>query len=438
MDVMIYGVIILVVLTLIFCVLILLRLNKISRDVDGSRTAYDQQFVRLDWRLEEITKDIQNSQTSAREESLKNTAQIRQENAKAFLDNRSEIATRLDALGKSQEERLSLLSETIRKLGAEQGQQQEKFRERLDHNMKDLRQENAQKLDEMRKTVDEQLQTALEKRLTESFKTVSDRLESVHKGLGEMQVLAGDVGSLKRVLTNVKSRGGFGETQLAMLIEDFLGPDQFVVNYDCGKSGGERVEFGIKVPGADANVYLPVDAKFHREDYDRLLDASDAGDTQALKVASDALERAIIKSAKDISGKYINPPSTTEWAILFVPTEGLYAEILRRPGLFERLQREYSVTVAGPTNLQVMLSTFRMGFRQLVLQDRANDVWDVLGAVKREFENYGSQIQAMSKNLDAAANHVSKLETRKNVMLRALKSVETVTEDKAERLLDTD
>lgn len=408
MEILIYSILVVGVVTL---------LVVIASLVGRGRQAYQ---------LEEITKALQYLDRSFGDETAKHSKLLR-----------DEVNARLDALGKSQEQRLDALAERLREIGKGQGEDQQKFRDLLDTKMKELREENSAKLDQMRKTVDEQLQTALEKRLTESFKTVSERLESVHKGLGEMQVLAGDVGSLKRVLTNVKSRGGFGETQLAMLIEDFLGADQFVTNYDCGKaSGGERVEFGIRVPGTEKDVYLPVDAKFHREDYERLLDAHDQGDAAATKKASDDLERAIIKSAKDISSKYINPPFTTEWAILFVPTEGLYAEILRRPGLFEKLQREYSVTVAGPTNLQVMLSTFRMGFRQLVLQDRANDVWDVLGAVKREFENYGAQIQAMSKNLDAAQNHVAKLDTRKNAMLRALKGVETLGEDQAKQLID--
>ncbi|WND02820.1 DNA recombination protein RmuC [Temperatibacter marinus] len=426
MDVISYFSVGLSGLACLLAAFILLKLKHNETHSKAGDTSQVQSLIKLEMRMEELMKGLQYLNKDFREE-----------NQKLNKEQRTEVNARLDALGKSQEERLNLLAETIRKLGADQGEQQLKFRDGLDKNMKQLREENSKKLDDMRKTVDEQLQSALEKRLTESFKTVSERLESVHKGLGEMQVLASDVGSLKRVLTNVKSRGGYGEVQLSMLIEDFLGNDQFVTNYDCGKpSGGERVEFGIKVPGMEKDVYLPVDAKFHREDYDRLLDAAEAGDTNALKKASEDLERAIIRSAKDISSKYINPPSTTEWAILFVPTEGLYAEILRRPGLFERLQREFNVTIAGPTNLQVMLSTFRMGFRQLVLQDRANDVWDVLGAVKREFEKYGDQVQSISKSLDAAQNHVAKLDTRKNVMLRALKTVETVSEQRSDQLLE--
>ena len=333
------------------------------------------------------------------------------------------------------------LSETVRKLGAEQAKGQGEFRDKLDEKMKELRVENSQKLEEMRKTVDEKLQTTLEKRLSESFKTVSERLEAVHKGLGEMQNLATGVGDLKRVLTNVKSRGTFGEVQLGLLIEDFLTSDQFIPNYDAGKkSGGERVEFGIRVPGVegDRSVYLPVDAKFPTEDYERLLGAVEVGDADGIEAASKSLERSVKRFAKDVSDKYINPPHTTDWAILFLPTEGLYAEVLRRPGLFEALQRDLKVTVAGPTNFQVLLSTFRMGFRQLVLQERASEVWEVLGAVKLEFGRFGDQIDKMGKSLNAALNHVETLDRRKRVMLRALKGVEEIEEGEALKLIGAD
>ncbi len=305
--------------------------------------------------------------------------------------------------------------------------------------MKELRQENSQKLDEMRKTVDEKLQTTLEKRLSESFKTVSERLEQVHKGLGEMQNLATGVGDLKRVLTNVKSRGTFGEVQLGLLIEDILTPNQFVANYDCGKRmGTQRVEFGIRMPGAEEEVYLPVDAKFPTEDYERLLTAVEAGDVDGIAGAQKLLAARVKAFAKDVAQKYINPPHTTPSAILFLPTEGLYAEMLRIPGFVEGIQRELNVTVTGPTNFQVLLTTFRMGFQQMVMQEHASEVWKVLGAVKREFSKYGEQITQMGKSVNALENHIGKLETRKNVMLRALKSVDEVEDSTAQLLLGDD
>ena len=342
-----------------------------------------------------------------------------------FARNREEISKALTAL-----------SDTVRRLGADQTAQQQQFRDKLDEKMRELRAENAAKLDDMRKTVDEKLQTTLERRLTESFKTVAERLESVQKGLGEMQTLATGVGDLKRVLTNVKSRGTFGEVQLELLIQDILTSDQYIANYDCGRTTGERVEFGIRLPGTEEPVFLPVDAKFPTEDYERLLGAVELGDAAGIDAAAKALEIRIRKFAKDIADKYINPPATADTAILFVPTEGLYAEILRRPGLFEALQRDFRVTVAGPTNFQALLSTIRLGFRQAALAERAGEVWTVLGAVKKEFEKYGRQIEQMGKSLSAVQNHVDKLETRKRAMLRALKGVESVSEGDADRLLE--
>jgi DNA recombination protein RmuC len=337
-----------------------------------------------------------------------------------------------EELGKS----ISALSETVRKMGTEQSEGQMKFGEKLDAKMKELRTENSAKLDEMRKTVDEKLQSTLEKRLSESFKSVSERLEAVQRGLGEMQSLATGVGDLKRVLTNVKSRGVFGEVQLKLLIDDFLTPDQFIENYDCGKqSGTQRVEFGIRMPGAEP-IYLPVDSKFPTEDYERLLTAVEAGDKEGCDTASAALAKRIKSFAKDISQKYINPPHTTTEALLFLPTEGLYAEVLRNRGMIETLQRDYNVTITGPTNFQVLLSTFRMGYQQAVMQEQAAEVWKILGAVKNEFGRFGEQVDRLGKNLHSALNHVETLDRRKRVMLKALKTVEEVDAATAEALLE--
>ena len=345
---------------------------------------------------------------------------------------RDEFKSNRDELTKA----MTFLGETVRKLGAEQAKDQLQFRDKLDEKMKELRLENSQKLDEMRKTVDEKLQTTLEKRLSESFKNVSERLEQVHKGLGEMQSLASGVGDLKRVLTNVKSRGTFGEVQLELLIQDILTPNQFVANYDCGLKGGTmRVEFGIRMPGAEDDVYLPVDAKFPTEDYERLLSAAEAGDADGVAGAQKILSNRVKAFAKDIASKYINPPHTTPSAILFLPTEGLYAEMLRLPGFVEAIQRDFAVTVTGPTNFQVLLTTFRMGFQQMAMQEHASEVWKILGAVKNEFGSYGEQIAAMGKNVKAMERHIDKLGTRKRAMLRALKSVDEVDEETANVLL---
>jgi len=380
--------------------------RKISKQGSG---AEGSQLIRIETRITEMAY-----QAGEREKALRSE----------FRENREELNKAIAALG-----------DTVRKLGEGHAKDQAQFRDKLDEKMKELRTENTAKLDEMRKTVDEKLQTTLEKRLSESFKTVSERLEQVHKGLGEMQTLATGVGDLKRVLTNVKSRGTFGEVQLELLIEDFLTADQFIASYDCGKSSGtQRVEFGVRMPGAEAR-YLPVDSKFPTEDYERLLAAAEAGDKDALDAAMKALVRQVKLFAKDIAQKYINPPHTTREAILFVPTEGLYAELLRTPGLVDSLQRDFAVTVSGPTNFQVLLSTFRMGYQQAVMQEHAAEVWKILGAVKREFSSYGEQIAAMGKNVKSMENHIGKLETRKNVMLRALKSVETIEDSTSQQLL---
>ena len=363
--------------------------------------------------------DVAAGQADAREKT------IRQE----FQGNREELSKSINEL-----------ADTMRKFGQHQTDQQEQMRNKLDEKMKELRAENSAKLDEMRRTVDEKLQTTLEKRLSESFKTVSERLEQVHKGLGEMQSLASGVGDLKRVLTNVKSRGTFGEVQLGLLIEDVLTPNQFVANYDCGRAGGQmRVEYGIRMPGTEDAVYLPVDAKFPTEDYERLLAAVEAGDSDGIASAQKTLATRVKNFAKEIAQKYINPPHTTPSAILFLPTEGLYAEMLRLPGFVPDIQRELNVTVTGPTNFQVLLNTFRMGFQQMAMQEHAAEVWKVLGAVKAEFNKYGEQISTMGKSVKALENHIDKLETRKNVMLRALKTVDEVEDSAATKYLpDTD
>lgn len=395
------GLILLLILVMLF------RLNVLNGRLDSGDK--DTQLIRIETKVTEMA-----FQANQREQAI-----------------REEFRTNREEQGKA----ISTLGETVRKLGADQSAQQQQFRDKLDEKMRELRSENSQKLEEMRRTVDEKLQTTLEKRLAESFKSVSERLEQVHKGLGEMQTLATGVGDLKRVLTNVKSRGTFGEVQLELLIADVLTPSQYVANYDCGRKG-THVEFGIRMPGTEAEVYLPVDAKFPTGDYERLLAAVEAGDTDGIGLAQKTLANRVKGFAKDIKAKYINPPHTTPSAILFLPTEGLYAEMLRLPGFVESLQRELSVTVTGPTNFQVLLNTFRMGFQQMVMQEHAQEVWKVLGAVKGEFEKYGDQIAAMGKNVKAMENHIDRLETRKNQMLRALKSVETLEDGQSDALLE--
>jgi DNA recombination protein RmuC len=297
---------------------------------------------------------------------------------------------------------------------------------------------NEQKLEQMRATVDEKLHATLEQRLGESFKQVADRLEQVHRGLGEMQLLAKDVGSLNRVLNNVKTRGVFGEVQLAGLLEQVFTPEQYARNVETVPGSGARVEFAIKFPGRrddDGPLWLPIDAKFPREDYERLVDALERADAPAAEAAGRAIEQRLRLEARTIRDKYVASPYTTEFAILFVPTEGLYAEALRRPGLVEALQREFRVMLAGPTTLLATLSSLQMGFRTLALEKRSAEVWEVLGAVKTEFAKFGEVLDRTKRKLDEASKTIESAQTRTNVMARKLKSVEGLSESRTQSLL---
>ena len=294
--------------------------------------------------------------------------------------------------------------------------------------------DNANKLEEMRRTVDEKLHATLEQRLGESFKLVSDRLEQVHRGLGEMQTLAAGVGDLKRVLTNVKTRGTWGEVQLSALLEQLLTADQFAANVAAKPGSGERVDFAIRLPGKEdgAEVWLPLDAKFPIEDYQRLIDAQEP---VAIEEAAKAIEVRLKNEAKSIREKYVAPPHTTDFAILYLPIEGLYAEALRRPGLAEVLQREYRVSLAGPTTLAAMLNSLQMGFRTLAIEQRSAEVWAVLGAVKTEFGKFGEALAHTRKKLDEASNSIAKAETRTRQLSRKLKEVEALPVADSEQLI---
>jgi len=299
----------------------------------------------------------------------------------------------------------------------------------LKHSLEELRTGNEQKLEQMRLTVDEKLQGTLEKRLGESFSLVSERLEQVQKGLGEMQTLASDVGGLKRVLTNVKSRGGWGEVQLAKQLEDLMTGDQYEENVAVIPGSAERVEFALKLPGRrDDNrpVYLAIDSKFPQEDYERLLDAQDGGDAEDITKAHNKLERVLVEEAKRISSKYIDPPHTTDFAIMYLPTEGLFAETIRRPGLTAKLQQEQRVMVMGPTTLGAMLSSLQMGFRTLAIEKRSSEVWQVLGEAKAEFMKYGDVWDKLGKQLETAQNTVKQAGVRTRAVERRLRDVETL------------
>jgi len=367
------------------------------------------------------------TERAVREEFSRN----RTETASTAQQSREAMDNALKNVGDSLSKQIaSLIQLTDQKLGA--------MRETIEHRLGRIQEENTKKLDEMRQTVDEKLQGTLEKRLGESFKLVSERLEQVYKGLGEMQTLAVGVGDLKRVLTNVKARGTWGEVQLERLLEQVLCPEQYDKNV-ATKDGGERVEFAIKLPGRggdkDEIVWLPIDAKFPIEDYQRLQDAQEKGETELAEAAGKQLENRIKGCAGDIRDKYLNPPKTTDFGILFLPTEGLFAEVVRRPGLPEVLQTNYKVVVAGPTTLWSILNSLQMGFRTLAIQQRSSEVWNLLAAVKTEFGKYGDLLAGVQKKLQEATNKIEDVGRRSRAIERKLRDVQELPVSEAQDAL---
>jgi DNA recombination protein RmuC len=372
-----------------------------------------------------VAQALQQSLQSMHEKLERIERELRTEITESSRGGRQELTQNLALFQQSQVQQLTLMQKSIG--------------DTLNQQLQQLQKSNADKLDEMRRTVDEKLQTTLEKRLSESFKQVAERLEQVHNGLGQMQKLADGVGSLQRVLTNVKTRGMFGEVQLEALLEQVLTIEQYAKQVETKPRSNQRVDFAIRFPGrggADGEpVWLPIDAKFPREDYERLLDAQDRADGVAAEIAAKALEVRIRTEAKSIAESYLAPPHTTDFAILFLPTEGLYAEVLRRPGLMDTLQRDYRVTLAGPTTLLAMLNSLHMGFRTLALEQQASEVWKVLGAVKTEFERYGDWVEKVREQVQKAADTLDRADTRSRQMRRALKNVEALPEGEAQALL---
>jgi DNA recombination protein RmuC len=362
-----------------------------------------------------VEQALRTELAAAREESSRTMALLREELRASLKDGRDGTLKALDGVVAQ----LGRLTEGNEK-------RLEALRETLDVRMKALQAENDARLEKMRQTVDEKLQGTLEKRLGESFKLVSERLEAVQRGLGEMQTLATGVGDLKKVLSNVKVRGTWGEVQLGALLEQMLTKEQFATNVAPRPDSRERVEFAIRLPGRDdegGEVLLPIDAKFPQEDYQRLVEASERGDAEGVEACSRALELRIKGSARDIHDKYIHPPHTTDFGILFLPTEGLYAEVVRRPGLVDGIQRDFKVSVAGPTTLAALLNSLQMGFRTLAIQKRSSEVWQVLGAVKAEFGKFGEVLEKVDKKLQEASNHIQAVGRRRRAIERKLKDV---------------
>ena len=364
--------------------------------------------------------------------------ELRDELGRQAQASRSDLAGFQQTLLAQGAEAARTQNEQLAHLSLRNEQRLGEVRAAVQEQLKALQEGNERKLEQMRATVDEKLHATLEQRLGESFKQVAERLEQVHQGLGEMQGLARDVGSLNRVLTNVKTRGIYGEVQLAGLLEQVFTPQQYAANVETVPGSGARVEFAIRLPGRGDEgtaLWLPIDAKFPREDYERLLDAQDRADPQAAEAAARAIEARLKAEAKTIREKYVAAPHTTDFAILFVPTEGLYAEALRRPGLVEALQREHRVSLTGPTTLLATLSSLQMGFRTLALEKRSAEVWQVLGAVKTEFGKFGDVLAKTRTKLSEAASTIDAAAGRTRAMARQLEGVESLPEAQAQALL---
>ena len=410
--------------------IVLLRLATLARNAgDGAETRTRLETIRL--QNERLERELRTELANARAETTQNAKSARDELASNLAQFTQTLQNQLASIAGLQNERLATLTQSNE-------QRLEAVRTTVENRLELLRTDNAQKLEQMRSTVDEKLQTTLDLRLGESFKMVSERLEQVHKGLGEMQSLAVGVGSLQRVLTNVKTRGVFGEVQLEALLEQVLTTEQYARQVETKPRSGQRVDFAIRFPGRGgdgAPVWLPIDAKFPRDDYERLLDAHERADAPAAELAAKALEARVRSEARSIAENYLAAPHTTDFAILFLPVESLYAEVLRRPGLMDAIQRQHRVTLAGPTTLLAMLNSLHMGFRTLALEHQASEVWKVLGAVKTEFERYGEWVARIKEQVAKASDTLDKADTRAKQMRLALRKVEALPEAQSQVLL---
>jgi DNA recombination protein RmuC len=419
--------------------------NQVQTSAQGTRQELGGNFAQFQQALAAQLTSVATIQNSQIDSFAQQLAKLNESNAQQLESMRLAIGAQAQAGREEQSAALKrfgdTLNQTLAALTESNAQRMTEVRATLEAKIKELQTDNGARLEEMRKTVDEKLHATLEQRLGESFKLVSDRLEKVHQGLGEMQQLAVGVGDLKRVLTNVKTRGTWGEVQLEMLLEQMLTPDQYGKNVETVPGTGERVEFALKLPGQEEGqkpVWMPIDAKFPKEQYERLAEAAERADADGVALAGRELERAVRVEAKSIAEKYLSPPLTTDFAILFLPTEGLYAEVMRRPGLADELQRACRVCISGPSTLSALLNSLQMGFRTLALEKRSSEVWQVLGAVKTEFGKFGDVLAATKTTLERAARNIEQAETRTRQMTRKLKSVEALPSETAQLLLGTE
>ena len=412
--------------------------ETIAKTMKDMAVAEKAQLEAFSGQIATLTKTSGDKLDGIRTESTTSAKQLREE-VIAALKGITETTTKtMGEMANVQKTQLETMSSAIAKLSDSNENKLEAIRVTVESKLQSMQIDNAKQLDQMRQTVDEKLQGTLEKRLGESFKQVSERLEQVHKGLGEMQILATGVGDLKKVLTNVKTRGTWGEVQLGALLDQVLNPDQFSTNV-ATRGGGERVEFAIKLPGQglekDETVWLPIDAKFPVEDYQRLVEAQEKVDVEGVEAAGKLLENRVKSCAKDICEKYLSPPKTTDFGIMFLPIEGLFAEVIRRPGLTEVIQRECRVVIAGPTTLWSILNSLQMGFRTLAIQERSSEVWNLLAAVKTEWTKYGDVLDAVQNKLHQATDTIEKAKVRSRAIGRKLKNVQELPSVESVNLL---
>lgn len=427
------------VVLLTICLLVLM-LILFKRRIDKALRPLTDRFSSLEDRHDRTEQRIRSEIARNREETALSARQARKELSRSLLDSSDALLRRMTENAGMQKGLLDSFSKQLGDMTQLNEEKLEAMRRTMEERLKTLQDENSLKLEQMRAVVDEKLQDTLEKRLGESFRQVSDRLEQVYRGLGEMRTLATGVGDLKKVLTNVKTRGTWGEIQLGNILEQILTPDQYAVNVATRKNSLERVEFAIRLPGPgnsrDSVVWMPIDSKFPQEDYQRLMDAQEAADRALAERSIKQLEMRIKAEAKAIREKYIDPPGTTDFGIMFLPVEGLYAEVLRRPGLCDLLQREYRIVVTGPTTLAALLNSLHMGFRTLAIEKRSSEVWQLLGGVKTEFRQFGDVLAKTKKKLQEASHTIDRAEIRTRAIARKLRKVQEVPAGEASRALE--
>jgi len=431
--------IILIILLAVNLIVTLVKKIKLDFDIEGNFNETKKSLVKFDATLERTDKSMKDEFQRNREETSTLSKNQREELSKSLDSFKEGFDTNTKRLNDLLKDRFDSFSKQQTEINKESEKRIKEVKETVENQLKEIREDNTKQLNEVRKTVDEKLQKTLNERLTQSFETVGKQLKSVQEGLGEMKNLATDVGGLKKVLSNVKMRGGIGEVQLAMLLEQILAPEQYEANVKTKKGSSTTVEFAIKLPGKNDDnsvVWLPVDAKFPKDVYEKLQVAYDDGDLDKIQFAQKELDNTIKKMAKDISEKYIDPPNTTDFGIMFLPFEGIYAEVVRKASLLETLQKDYKIIVTGPTTLAAILNSLQMGFKTLAIQKRSGEVWQVLGAVKKEFENFGGMMQKAQKNIQTGLNQLDDvMGKRTRAIQRKLKNVETLNEGQAKAIL---